>query len=55
MNDKIELALKEIGFCDDLRVKVQDGVIVAICQQVIQRPQRSGIKTQIMIDEDITR
>ena len=54
-DDLITQALKEIGFCDDLRVKVREGVIVAICKQVIQRPERAGIRTQHIIEEDITK
>lgn len=53
--DKIEAALKEIGFCDELRVKIENGVIVAICKQVIQRPGHAGIKTQHIIDEEIIK
>jgi hypothetical protein len=54
-NDKIKLALREIGFCDDLRVKIANGEIVAICKQVIQRTPRAGVRTAITIEEEITR
>lgn len=53
--DPIAFALKEIGFCDDLKVKVADGVVVAICKQVIVRPSRHGVKTQHVIDEEIRK
>lgn len=57
MEDKpnnIELALKEIAYCDELRVKVSGGKIVCIPKQVVQRPYKNGIRTQHTIDEDIT-
>ena len=54
-DDKITQALKEIAFCEELKVKIADGVIVAICKQVIQRPERAGVKTQHIIDEEIKR
>lgn len=53
--DKIEMALKEIGFCDELKVKVSNGRIVAICSQIIQRPSKHGIDTQHTIKNMITR
>ena len=53
--DKIEKALQEIGFCNDLRVKVSNGKVFAILKQVVQRPEKWGIKTQHVIDDDITR
>ena len=53
--DKIQAALKEISFCDELKVKIQDGVIIAICKQVIQRPKKAGVATQHTIDEEITK
>jgi hypothetical protein len=54
-DNKVDLALKEIGFTDDLRVKVSDGVIVCIPKQRISRPERHGIKTELVIEEEITR
>ena len=50
---KIEQALKEIGFCSELKVKIADGVIVAICKGRYERPKRDGIKIEIIIEEDI--
>jgi hypothetical protein len=54
-DDRIKMALKEIAFCDDLRVKVSNGEIVCIKKQVVQRPEKWGINTQHTILEDITR
>ena len=54
-DDRIRSALKEIAFCDDLRVKVSNGEIVAIHAQVVQRPSKHGIDTQHTIKEAITR
>lgn len=51
--DKIQLALKEIGFCEDLKVKVADGKVIAILKQRVFRPARHGVKTEIVIDEEI--
>jgi hypothetical protein len=53
--DKITQALKEIGYCDELKVKVQNGEIICICKQVVQRPVHAGIRTQHTIEEDIIR
>lgn len=53
--DRIKSALKEIGFCDDLRVKVSNGEIVAIHPQVVQRPSKYGVDTQHTVKEAITR
>lgn len=53
--DKIAEALKEIGHADDLRVKVADGVIVCIPRQRITCPARHGVKTEKVIEEEITR
>jgi len=53
--DHIKNALKEIAFCDDLRVKVSYGEIVAIHSQVIQRPSKFGVDTQHTIKEVITK
>ena len=53
--NKLELALKEINFCSELKVVVADGQIIAICKQIVQRPEKNGVKTQISIDEEIRR
>lgn len=53
--DKITLALREIGHCPELKVAVADGVIVKILKQRIFREQRNGIKIEIVIDEEIRR
>lgn len=53
--DRIEQALKEIGFADECKIKVANGVVIAICKQVIQRPSRAGVRTQHIIEEEITR
>jgi len=53
--NRLDLALKEIGFCSELKVVVADGQIIGICKQVVQRPERNGVKTQISIDEEIRR
>jgi len=53
--DKITLALREIGPCPELKVAVADGVIVKILRQRVFREKRYGIKTEVVIDEDITR
>jgi len=53
--DRITQALKEIGFCDELKVRVHEGVIVCICKQVIQRPVHAGVRTQHSIEEDIVK
>ena len=53
--DKIESALKEIGFCENLQVKIQDGLIIAIVKGRYQRPEKYGIKTEIIIEKDITK
>jgi len=52
--DKIEAALKEIGY-GEVRVIVADGVIIALPKQIIQRPEKAGVKTQHTIDEEIKR
>ncbi len=54
-DDNITKALKEIGFCDELKVKVANGEIIAICKQIVQRPEHAGIRTQHFIDEDIKK
>ena len=51
---KIEQAIKEIGFCSELKVKIADGMIVAICKGRYERPKRNGVKTEIIVEEDIT-
>lgn len=53
--NKIDQALKEIGYCEDLRVKVADGVIVSICKGRYSRPERAGVKTEVIIEQEITR
>lgn len=53
--DRIRSAIKEIAFCDDLRVKVSNGEIVAIHAQVIQRPSKHGVDTTHTIKEVITK
>lgn len=53
--DKITLALKEIKYCENLRVNVADGTIVSIPKQRIFRATKHGIKTEIVIDEEIKR
>jgi hypothetical protein len=53
--DKIEEALKEIWCCNDVRVKVAQGKIVAILAQTVQRPERAGITTTHTIGGDIVR
>jgi len=54
-DNKVEQALKEIGFADELKVKIADGVIVCIPKQRVSRAARNGVKTEVVIDEDITR
>ena len=53
--NKIEQALREIAFCDELKVKVADGVIIAICKGRYSKPERSGVKTEVIIENEITR
>lgn len=53
--DKITQALKEIGYCDELKVKIHEGQLVAICRQVIQRPLHAGVRTQQTIEEEIVK
>lgn len=54
MEDRIRSALKEIGFCDELKVKIADGEIIAISKQRAFKPARHGIKTEITIESEIT-
>lgn len=52
--DKITQALKEIGF-GKVEVGLANGEIVCIYKQIIQQPERSGVRTQHVIEEDITK
>ena len=51
--NKIELAYKEIGYCQDLKVCIADGKVVKICKGRYYRATRNGVKCEIVIDEDI--
>lgn len=53
--DKIQLALREIGYAPGLKVNIQDGVIVSILKQVILCEEKNGVKKQIVIDGEIVR
>jgi len=51
---KIDLALKEIGPCE-IRVFVSpEGRIVKICKGRYDKPERHGVKQEVVIEEDIT-
>ena len=52
--DRIEQAFKEIGF-GDVKVTLQDGKIVSIPAQEIERPKKAGVRTVHKIDEEIVR
>lgn len=52
--DKITQALKEIGF-GKVEVEIVNGEIVCICKQVIQQPERAGVRTQHIIEKEITK
>lgn len=50
--DKIAQALKEIGF-GKVEVEIANGKIISICPQVIQQPERAGVRTQRVIEKEI--
>ena len=50
---KLEDILKEIGFTDELKVKVSQGKIRAIPKQTISRPSKYGIRTEHKVEETI--
>ena len=52
--DKITLALKEIGY-GEIKVTIQDGVIIKIPKQRVFCNERHGIKKEIVIDGEIKR
>ena len=54
---KLDEVLKEIGYSDELKVKVSNGKIRSIPKQRIQRtPKIDGLRIEYIIDEiiDIT-
>jgi len=53
-DDNITRAFKEIGF-GEIKVKLEAGEIACICEQIIQRPERAGVRTQHIIEKEITK
>jgi hypothetical protein len=53
-DDNITRAFKEIGF-GKVEVEIANGEIVSICAQVIQQPERAGVRTQHTIEKEITK
>ena len=53
-DDNIIRALKEIGF-GEVKIKLEAGEIICICKQVIQRPERAGVRTQHIVENEITK
>lgn len=51
--EKLEDILKEIGYTDELKVKVSNGKIRAIPKQRIARPDKFGVRTEHIIEEVI--
>ena len=53
--DKISLALNEIGHCRDLRVNIADGKLTSIPAQKVFQVNRNGVITEKTIPEEIKK
>lgn len=54
--NKVELALKEMSFCEKVLVDIGDnGVVSKIHKQRVFKTARHGVKIEVIIDEEIVR